>query len=182
MKKHMMIVACALLVSSQHAEAQGFNDCSQRCTESTPCSQDCEDNGVQTTCHFYGTCDISSDVDNDGRPDTYDNCAFAWNFYQEDCDGDGAGDICDGQDGLYHLVESTYCNINSRLHVGYIDQTLYREGLFRDSSPCNSPDEWRKTGESTGYCFAFYTQEECCLNLWNNQLCSALLENNLCRY
>ena len=38
-----------------------------------------------------------ADLDNDGVPDTEDNCPGLSNTPQTDTDGDGAGDACDGQ-------------------------------------------------------------------------------------
>jgi hypothetical protein len=40
-----------------------------------------------------------SDVDGDGRPDSYDNCPSISNASQADCDGDGVGDSCDAPEG-----------------------------------------------------------------------------------
>ncbi len=45
-----------------------------------------------TTHHVLGL----SDQDKDGIPDIYDNCVSVSNFFQDDIDGDGFGDACDG--------------------------------------------------------------------------------------
>lgn len=37
----------------------------------------------------------AEDMDQDGIPNTEDNCPFQWNPGQEDYDGDGAGNVCD---------------------------------------------------------------------------------------
>jgi len=39
------------------------------------------------------------DYDCDGVPDEEDNCKFVWNPLQEDCDGDGKGNVCDSTPG-----------------------------------------------------------------------------------
>ncbi len=44
-------------------------------------------------------CDIPSDVDNDGVPDSEDNCPLNCNTQQLDADNDGTGDVCDGSPG-----------------------------------------------------------------------------------
>lgn len=56
-------------------------------------SDDC-DLRCQPTCAALGTCD-ELDSDGDGVLDGEDNCYLAPNPTQEDCDGDGRGDICD---------------------------------------------------------------------------------------
>jgi hypothetical protein len=42
---------------------------------------------------------LSIDTDNDGIPDTLDNCPNVCNPQQLDADGDGIGDVCDTEPG-----------------------------------------------------------------------------------
>jgi hypothetical protein len=44
-------------------------------------------------------CQTNSDSDGDGVPDSSDNCPYAPNGDQADCDGDRAGDACDAFNG-----------------------------------------------------------------------------------
>ena len=56
-------------------------------------------NPNQTDTDGYGQLDICDpDDDNDGVPDTGDNCRLVANPGQEDNDGDGQGDVCDPDD------------------------------------------------------------------------------------
>jgi M6 family metalloprotease-like protein len=50
--------------------------------------------GFEVTINNAGT--GTNDTDNDGIPDSSDNCPVTANPVQADADGDGAGDICDG--------------------------------------------------------------------------------------
>ena len=50
------------------------------------------------------------DIDDDGVLTTVDNCPFNTNPDQADCDGDGVGNICDLQNGIFdHFFR--VCNI-----------------------------------------------------------------------
>jgi len=42
---------------------------------------------------------LYADTDNDGIPDTFDNCPYNCNIQQLDADGDGFGDVCDPDPG-----------------------------------------------------------------------------------
>ncbi len=44
---------------------------------------------------------LPGDLDNDGVPDTDDNCPGVSNTPQTDSDEDGAGDVCDGDNGTF---------------------------------------------------------------------------------
>ena len=49
------------------------------------------------------------DTDSDGVPDPFDNCQAVWNPGQEDCDGNGVGDVCDADadgDGVSDCVDN----------------------------------------------------------------------------
>jgi hypothetical protein len=37
---------------------------------------------------------VSSDTDNDGIKDIFDNCPYVYNFDQNDANKDGYGDVC----------------------------------------------------------------------------------------
>ena len=69
-----------------------------------------------------GNVNPPSDADNDGIPDSEDNCPNTPNQDQADSDGDGIGDVCDAPDPSYvtcwqcqndalisHLFEGTTC-------------------------------------------------------------------------
>lgn len=159
-------------------------DCSQVCNAGSSCATQCRLNGDWSNCGGYGVC--NQDPDGDGVVN--DNCPYHYNPNQADCDADGAGDACDGMPGIFQQVSPTVpCYIVDRLHFGYRDQRLFEEGLFRDISNCNRPDEWRKVGERTGTCwFSLATSATvCCQSLWvgiyGSSVCS-LIGNNQCHF
>ncbi len=46
------------------------------------------------------------DVDDDGRANAIDNCTYVANPDQEDSDGDGWGDVCDGPGDMDHDADA----------------------------------------------------------------------------
>lgn len=53
-------------------------------------------------------CQSISDSDGDGVPDSSDNCPYAPNGDQADCDGDRAGDACDSFNGFTYDLGTNY--------------------------------------------------------------------------
>ncbi len=62
------------------------------------------------------------DTDNDGQPDATDNCTFRANQSQCDSDGDGYGNLCDG-------------DLNNNGATNAQDTTLFRQQLGQPSAP-----------------------------------------------
>ena len=50
---------------------------------------------------------VTQDSDNDGIPDSVDNCPYDYNPDQADSDGDGIGDVCDSAQQTYMLTIKT---------------------------------------------------------------------------
>ncbi|UCC43862.1 MAG: thrombospondin type 3 repeat-containing protein [Candidatus Zixiibacteriota bacterium] len=71
--------------SSRDCNQNGFLD---SCDITSGYSQDLDVNGVPDECEVF-------DIDEDGVPDSLDNCPTVANSGQPDSDGDGAGDECD---------------------------------------------------------------------------------------
>lgn len=132
--------------------------------------------------------DCPLDADHDGVLDGVDNCPTVSNANQANCDGDSAGNACDTENGTFALVvgTETFCYLRSRTHFGYIEQNLFIEGRFRDSSACHSPDKWRQIDVRDGSCFPYpggFDHDSCCAFLWPNHHClSDYYMTNLCRY
>ena len=107
-----LIFAIFAIFAAPGAEAQiGF--CDDVCDWNTPCNTDCIDGSVFSTCGGYGVCyDPPPDSDNDGVPNSQDNCPTTYNPSQADCDGDGDGDACDDFNGtvtyLGYTIQMTH--------------------------------------------------------------------------
>lgn len=63
--------------------------------------------GTQVDGESFLGCSEAVDTDFDGIPDENDNCPSIANPFQEDCDGDGIGDVCEIADGTQQD-----CNFN----------------------------------------------------------------------
>ena len=76
---------------------------------------------TSTTCSFFQQL-FGQDTDEDGKPDSCDNCPYIYNPNQEDFDKDGIGDACDNciyvynpdqtdidADGMGDACEEQYC-------------------------------------------------------------------------
>lgn len=71
-----------------------------------------------------------SDADGDGIPDASDNCTLVPNANQRDSNGDGFGNVCDGDlnnDGL--VTAADFAILRSRLNTGDADADLNGDGL-----------------------------------------------------
>jgi hypothetical protein len=64
--------------------------------------------GTQVNGESFPGCSDAVDTDLDGIPDENDNCPSLPNPLQEDCDGDGIGDVCEIADGT-----QADCNFNN---------------------------------------------------------------------
>jgi hypothetical protein len=136
-------------------------------------SQDCDANGVPDECQTDsdgdGTIDAcdgcpndpaktapgvcgcgvaDTDLDADGVIDCLDNCPSIANPGQEDCDGNGIGDVCDLAAG------APDCNGN-----GTLDSCDISAGSSADLNGNGVPDECEPVG--TAYCFGDGTGGAC---------------------
>lgn len=182
-KKSLAILLFSLSASAASAQLQFcFSDCNNQCNQSSSCDSTCTTNcEAGSNCGAYGVCDPDPDLDGVFWPS--DNCPFGYNPDQADCDGDGAGDTCDSEDGTYQQVTPWQpCYVVDRAHFGYMDQTLWQEAVFRDVSACRSPDQVKNI-KRVGYCTGYFPPSyaySCCLSLWGQAACD-YLRNNQCQ-
>ncbi len=95
---------------------------------------------------------FAADTDNDGIDDTLDNCTQAANPDQRDTDGDGYGNLCDGDldnDGIVSTVDlvllrnalstggSAAADFDGDGAVNSSDLSLFRQMLFKPPGPAS---------------------------------------------
>lgn len=182
MSKKVLFVLAALFSGVSAASAQCPTDCSYQCNSgSSSCDMSCTENcSTDSTCGQYGVCNYDPDGDNVYWP--ADNCGGTYNPNQANCDGDSLGNVCDPLNANYQQYSAWQtCYIVDRSHFGYMDQTNWREAVFRDASSCGAPDQVRNSslwGYCTGYFPPSYAQS-CCWSLWGPTTCT-YLRNNQC--
>ena len=125
---------------STAAVEPGF--CTGICHTNTPCDTVCltHPGFEETTCGDFGKCSGLQDLDGDGLPAEQDNCPFAYNPNQANCDSDSKGDVCDGENGTW-VLESTqdreYIHGTEPVPGGIECRVWYSSlQIFRDVSSC----------------------------------------------
>lgn len=112
-----------------------------------------------------GGCGPWDDYDCDGVNNATDNCTDDSNPQQEDCDGDGLGDVCDGIDGNFQPTGPVKtCMTDKDLHWHYFDFEHHVEQRLVDVSSCGSPDRWNRWIRDTAHCGGLIGDQECCLD------------------
>lgn len=193
-----LAVPALTLWAWEAAVAQSFDDCSFACTSEKSCSLAClynddpftEEEDSWITCGEYGVCDY----DPDGDSVTYnDNCPYAYNPDQGDCDGDSIGNVCDSQNAIWQPAEAPHtCHISS-LELNTTTQvTRITEQLLIDVSNCYGTAygglgiAWRRW-EARGSCpwvsnsFGIGPDEwDCCVDWFGYSECLSHFNNNSC--
>lgn len=147
---------------SQASTALALPRCRTVCGPTVSCDTRCEIvSGEPLTCGEFGQCN-SSDPDEDGIPFPRDNCPYMPNPDQADCDGDGRGDACELDPGVWVFKAPTMmlCHFDKDLHISGYDVEIYTADVYRDVSCLHYPDRYGKREVSSVHC-GFHSEDTC---------------------
>jgi hypothetical protein len=135
--------------------------CALVCGPSLPCDTRCTDaEGTWVTCEDSGRCS-TGDGDYDGVLTPDDNCPRHYNPDQSDCDGDGRGDACDTDNGIFQAVTDRVCYIDEDGFPLWGTIEYYAERRMVDVSSCGSPPRFERYLRDEARCFNL-SPRTCC--------------------
>ena len=184
----VLVAGFALLLGTGPARALPTY-CDDECNFQSCCQQACTDPETfeVITCQQWGSC-YFSDLDCDGLTNPNDNCDTIPNFNQDDCDGDGAGDVCDPLDADYEYVSNSarVCRIQGWSYYtgsGWGSQVeRYWEGTFEDVSSCGAPDTYELVFVGWKMCEDEADPFWCCDYWYGYSQCSSYYNTSDCQY
>ncbi|ADO75805.1 hypothetical protein [Stigmatella aurantiaca] len=154
--------------SGPHAEASSQEAslaaprCSSICTATVSCDTRCDlVPGEPSTCEENGRC-ITGDLDADGVYFPQDNCPRAYNPTQADCDGDGLGDACENDPGVWVYKAPTLmlCHFDADMSISGVDVEIYTADVYQDISCLHLPDRYSRREVSSVHC-GFHSESTC---------------------
>jgi hypothetical protein len=135
--------------------------CHQVCGPTVDCATQCTDaEGTWTTCEDLGRC-ATGDTDDDGVLTPDDNCPRHPNPDQADCDGDGRGDACDVDSGIWQVASDRVCEIDEDGFPLWGHIEYYAERRLVDVSACGSPPRYERYLRDEASCFNL-SPRTCC--------------------
>ena len=139
--------------------------------ERRECIADCSGQNCTNACNArFNNCMLEcsggqSDEDSDDVSDSQDNCPFAYNPGQENCDGDEKGNVCDNFNGIFAVAEQHRCYVADRtLDVGigsygytHVKVKDFWQRNMVDISACNNPPRLERflNAEREESCYAY---------------------------
>jgi len=162
-----LILAGALGASAMPTDCPG--DCEERCARAcgpfVSCGWPCfRPNGTETTCgEAPAPCGERSDSDGDGVVNFSDNCPLAFNPDQRDCDGDGIGDVCDPENGIWVYGGTSHvCHIDEDDHLVYYTLEFRGRDRFDDITACYAPPRFTGHLYRAHDCPFWKPRSDCC--------------------
>ena len=150
-------------------------DLAQNYWEWNNCLNNCE------TDYSYCIAQIP-DIDEDGVVSTLDNCPFNPNADQADCDGDGVGNVCDPQNGIFVRGSGTLCYLDDDgPNFGYFRFETYSDFQYQDTSVCNSPSFLRKELVNREQIFGTTTPRQYCDSQFGVIVCNQFFRHDQCQ-